>query len=85
MTFSSALSISRLPAASASAQTETPGASAPGVLLAVRSLPRNTSLTAIEWSDFGEEGCGVMRNLTFPSDFRILEEEDEDVLCQATG
>ncbi len=71
--------------ASSLSQTETPGAKAPGVSITVRSLPRDTSLTAIEWSDFGEEGCGVMRNLTFPSDFRILEEEDEGVLCQATG
>jgi hypothetical protein len=41
-------------------KTETPGAHAPGELLSVRSLPRDTSLTAIDWSGFGEEGCEVV-------------------------
>jgi|GEM_PF-5057320 len=51
----------------------------------VRSLPGNTSLTAIERSDFGEESFEVVLSLLFPSDFSTLVKEEGENLCQATG
>jgi hypothetical protein len=51
----------------------------------VRSLPGNTSLTAIEWSDFGEESFEVVPCLLFPSDTSTLVKGEGDFLSQATG